>query len=99
MVMVKLVWVLVTPPIYPRKLIVGLMVVILCHLIVDIIHPLVIPKIKSYYSLSMRRHGIFITSGYVYVVLVIVPHNYPLRTFISVHIGIMWGFSHLSIIE
>ena len=39
MVMVKLVWVLGPPIFLPRNMIVGLMVMILCHLRVGIIHP------------------------------------------------------------
>ena len=41
-VMVEVVWVLAPPNFNPRKLIVGLMVEILCHIRVGIIHPRVI---------------------------------------------------------
>ena len=99
LVMVKVVCFLVPSTFPPRNMIVGLMVVILCHLRVLIINPRAIPKNKlpliSYLLVGMINLSLLVMV--VLVSVLVQPTSTPIR-FILSHTAIMWGFVHLGVI-
>ena len=99
LVVVKVVWVLGSPIFMPRKLIVGLMVLILNHLRIGIVQPWSITKNTD--PLICHIGGRRINSVIMVileVVLVLVPPISPPRDFILVQTGMMRDSIHIWVI-
>ena len=98
-IMVKVVWFLIPPTFPPKKLIVSLMVLILCHITVGIFHPWVIPK-KAGPLICYLLVGVtnLVLMMMVEVVLFLVPTTYPPRNFIWSQTGMIGGFIRISIV-
>ena len=100
LVVLKLEWVLEQTNLPPINIIVGLMLVILCHLWVGIIHIRLI-TINTGSLIHYIRGGaiILLLIAVVEVAFLIVPTTSTPRMFIFTEIGMLCGLCHLRVIE
>ena len=97
--MLKVVWVLGPPTLPPKKLIVGLMVVIFCHLWVGIIQLWSIPIRSSPFICCILVFRINLAVlVMVYVVLVLIQTTSPPQMLILEQTSMMRGSSRISVI-